>query len=86
VADVTKSVEYIGPPAFVGALAQCLREEGVEVDYEPPIEERGGTEVAREVVIGIMANGAWAAIVLGVKKYRKRFGKGRVKLEGEDDE
>jgi hypothetical protein len=86
VADVTKQIEYIGPPALVGAFAQCLRDEGVEVHYEPPLEERGVPSEVIDVVVIVTAMGLYDAIKAGMGKYRERFRLGRTKIEGEDDE
>jgi hypothetical protein len=66
---------------------QCLQEESVDVDWTPPTEERGVHDVAEHpVTVTIIANGTWAAITAGVRKFRERFKRGRVKVEGQDDE
>jgi hypothetical protein len=89
VADVTKSIEYIGPAVRAGALVKCLKEEGIEVRWTPPEEDRGAGDMAAaaavSAVVSIIANGAYDAIKAGVTKFRERFGTGRVKIEGEDD-
>jgi hypothetical protein len=85
VADVTKSIEFIGPAVRAGALVECLEEEGVKVRWTAPEEERGVGRMAEEVAVAIVAAGGYDAIKLGVRKFRERFGTGRVKIEGEDD-
>jgi hypothetical protein len=34
-------IRYEGTPNVVGALAHCLEEQGLSVDYDPPLEKRG---------------------------------------------
>ena len=43
-------ITYQGPPALTGLFAQMLRDEGLEVSYQPPIEKRGG---AAEVMVAV---------------------------------
>jgi hypothetical protein len=74
------TVEYRGPAPFVSALAQMLRQEGVEVTYEPPQEERGTAADLLAGVGGVVVNiacaGAYDAIKAGVQRFRaSRFGK-----------
>lgn len=43
-------ITYEGPPALTGLFAQMLRDEGLEVDYQPPIEKRGG---AADIMVAV---------------------------------
>ncbi len=84
------TITYRGPAPFVSALAQMLREEGVNVTYAPPVEERGIGDAAVEVVLylgdqavsGLM--GAGIATVL--TKFNKRFGDSGASAEVNDDD
>lgn len=66
------TVRYTGPAALVGLLAQHLREEGAEVSYDPPAEDRGVGEIAETVVVSLVCSGLYDAIKAGVT----RFGSG----------
>jgi hypothetical protein len=77
-------VTYHGSPPFVGALAQMLREEGLDVeDYEAPMEGRS-VGVGEAVAIGLVVNGTYDALKIAVKKFREHWPKARVEIEGEE--
>ena len=44
-------VTHEGTARTASMLAACLREEGLEVIYEPPLEHRGAVDVAELVVM-----------------------------------
>jgi hypothetical protein len=75
---MTCTVAYSGPPALASAFAQMLREQGLEVDYTPPLERRGAETDAIAAVIGFAVNsGGQATIALvraAVDRFRARFG------------
>lgn len=80
------TVVYQGPAPFASALAQMLREEGIEVRYEHPREERGAREIAEAVIVNLACTGAFEVIKAGVLRFRaSRFG-GVSRVEIEDDE
>lgn len=80
------TVTYRGPAPFASALAQVLREEGIEVRYERPIEERGVREIAETVIVSLACSGAYDVIKAGVLRFRSsRFG-GVARVEIEEDE
>ena len=83
----TRWIIFQGDPACAPALAQSLREQGVEVVWERPAERPRVEETAQqEVLIDIVVSGPFTAMLAGVKKFRERFGDGaRVSIEGEDD-
>lgn len=84
--ETTRRIIYEGPAHFAGLLAQMLREEGVQVDYEPPLEERGAQEFARDVIVDLTASGMGAAIMLALQKFDQRMrGRATARIE-EDDE
>ncbi len=70
-----RTVRYTGNPALAGAVAASLREEGVEVRYDPPIEARGREQMAEAVAVYYFLKGSDAAIRLALWKFRERFGK-----------
>jgi hypothetical protein len=68
-------------------LAQMLREEGVQVEYEPPEEQRGlGVDVAAGVIVYILTKGADEAIKAAVRRFRERAPHNKVTIEGDEDE
>ncbi|WP_109509300.1 hypothetical protein [Nocardioides speluncae] len=79
------TVVYRGPAPFASALAQMLREEGVEVNYAPPIEERGGG-IVEAVVVSLACSATYDLIKAGVLRFRaSRFGaSATVELPNED--
>ncbi len=67
----TYKITYEGSPARVGLFAKLLRDEGVQAEYEPPIEERGvGQEIAQEVLVILLATGTVEGIKLAMRKFR----------------
>lgn len=83
-----RTVMYEGPAPFVSLLAQMLREEGVDVSYEPPIEKRGAGEVVETVVVSLFCAGTYDAIKYGLQRFAaSRLGRNaRTDIEGDDDE
>ena len=87
-------IRYRGPGSAVEVLAQALRDEGLEVEYEPPPEYRSFPEPLVWVAVYValkMADAALevpqeelkASIRRALAKYRKRGGPGEV--EGPPD-
>lgn len=81
-------VTYEGPAPFASLLAQILREEGVDVSYEPPTEKRGAGEVLETVVVSLFCAGTYDAIKYGVQRFAaSRLGRNaRTEIEGEDED
>jgi hypothetical protein len=72
-AKVEVVVQASGP--WASMLVQMLREEGAEVDWTPPVEERGAfQELTLDVVSSIIATGAWKGIEAAVERFRQRAG------------
>jgi hypothetical protein len=86
--DETKThrVTYTGNPSLVGLLAHLLRQDGLEVQYEPPMEERGLSDVPQDVLVGVLVTGTSAAIKAGLKAARDYFHERfpRTRIEDED--
>lgn len=71
--------------ARASALVQMLREQGVHVDWTPPREQRDLAGMAEEVAVNLVSTGTLVAIGAAVKRFRQRFPKIKLKVEGEDD-
>jgi hypothetical protein len=63
---------YRGSPAFVGLLRKTLEEEGVTVDGEAPVENRGASEMVQDYVVLLFASGTEEAIRAGIRRFRER--------------
>lgn len=63
---------YQGSPAQVGALAQMLRAEGLQVDYQPPMEYKD-LSVA-QTVVDLAVQGAPYLVAAVVGRFTARFG------------
>jgi len=85
--DIIK-LTYFGPPATVGYLAQLLKEQGISVEYDPPIEYKD--DFIREVAVVLTAEGALAVLSAGVKgavsELQRRFPGTRVEGVPNDPE
>jgi hypothetical protein len=67
----THTVTYVGLAAFASLLAQELENEGVAVSYEPPWEERGTGQDLHDVVVSMVAAGAFTLIEAAVHRVLK---------------
>lgn len=85
-ADVTRTLVYHGDAARIGARAQMLREADVQVEYEPPPEERDLAGMAQEVVVNVVSTGTLVAIAAAVKRFRARFPRHRVDADPDVNE
>ena len=65
-----------------------LKEEGVRVNYTPPVEQRGAGELVGTVVVSLACSGAYDLIKVGVGRFRdSRFGRAaKVELPEEPPE
>ena len=61
-------------------LAQMLREQGAEVDYEPPTESRNLGADAHTVVVIVTAAATYDVVKAGVKMFTDRFPRAKVDL------
>ena len=67
---VVTTVKYSGPAAIVGALAQCIREQGAAAEFDPPAEQRSLGADAHVVLVFLACEGSKAAIRAGVDRFR----------------
>jgi hypothetical protein len=80
------TLRYTGSPALAASLAQSLRDQGVDVRYEPPSEMRGGVDtMAEAVAVYYFLKGSDAALKLAFEHAREKFGR-VAKIEEVDDE
>lgn len=77
---VRANLTVLASPPFASMLVQMLREEGVTVEWDPPEERRGAGEVVQQVVISILAAGAYDGIKLAVQRFVERTN-GRAKVD-----
>jgi hypothetical protein len=88
-------IKYEGPARGVHHLAHQLRAEGLSVDYEPPVERRGGVGTVVDSVVTyitckatdeLIGETVRAAIKVGIGKFRKSAPGAPVEIEiGEDE-
>jgi hypothetical protein len=89
-AEVTGTITYRGKPPWHTALVQFLKEEGVQVEWSPPVEpsERWITADVNDLVVSLVATGTAAGIGYAIKRFLN-YGprsKGKVEVEGEPDD
>jgi hypothetical protein len=84
----TYRILYTGTASFAGWVAQALREEGLDVSWTPPVEERGTvSDVVDNVTVALVVNGTSEAVRAAVAKARELLsGHGTVEVEDEDDQ
>jgi hypothetical protein len=72
---------------FAGLLAQTFEEEGVEVEYGPPVEKRDAQQMAEAVIVIYTCKGIDAAIKYAIQRFRQsRLGRNTdVEIEGDDE-
>jgi hypothetical protein len=84
--EVTRRIRYRGSAARAGALVQALEYEGVRVDWVPPQEKRGLGADVTDVVLSIVASGAYDAIKTAVMKMREWMPRAEIVIEGDQDD
>jgi hypothetical protein len=77
----TVRLTYRGGAPFVGALAQMLEEQGVSVQYTPPVETRDMTGALAIVAVVLSVTGNIHDIAATVQKFRQKFG-AHAQIEG----
>jgi hypothetical protein len=88
-ADGPVLVSYTGGPAFVSALAQMMRDEGLLASYEPPIEGHGANQAGEAVIVVITVTGhplVWGSLKAAVKKFRVYHPDASIEFEGDEGE
>ena len=84
-------IVYEGGPRGLHALTQALEDEGVEVVYTSPIEQRGAGQTAVQVAItvvggaasGLAADALKAAVKKAIAKVRERDPELKAEVEEE---
>lgn len=76
----TVELQYEGPPALVGALAQMLREDGMQVSYEPPMEQRDAALVIAIVTLVVQVTGADDRMKAAIDRFVERFKRAEPKV------
>lgn len=91
-------LRYVGIAPFASLVGQLLREEGIEVSWEPPEERRGLSDMAADAVVGVTVHylckvGDVTVPRLKARlddiltKIRKRIGsRGTIDIEPDQDE
>ena len=85
---MTLHVRYRGSGAFASLFAQLLRDEGLEVQHAPIVEERGAGEVAVDVIMYVSDKAAGAAIgwvlrdqvAAVIQKFKERQSRAEIKI------
>lgn len=81
-AGETYTVTYTGSAPFASMLVQMLEDEGVSVRWQRPREDRGGGDVARDIVLSLVASGAYDSIKATIARFRaKAKGRGDAKIQ-----
>ena len=74
--DITMELVYEGGPRGLAVLVQALRDEGLEVSYEPPQEYRGagtGREVEVALIVSVAGTVGKALVAQALGKIRERW-------------
>lgn len=78
-AEHHETVRLVIPPARISLFASFFEAEGLNVGYEPPIEERGAVQQVAEVLLDVASDARGAAVGIAVdraiRKLRERFPK-----------
>jgi methylmalonyl-CoA mutase cobalamin-binding subunit len=84
----TYRIVYTGTAPFAGWVAQTLREEGLDVSWTPPVEERGAvSDVVENVTVALIVSGTTAAVRGAVAQARELLrGHGTVEIEDDQDD
>jgi hypothetical protein len=84
----TYRILYTGTAPFAGWVAQALGEEGLDVSWTPPVEERGTvSDVVENVTVALIVTSTSAAVDAAVAKARELvLGHGTVEVEVVDDQ
>lgn len=78
----SRRLTYRGNPAFASMLVQMLEEAGVSVEWKRPAEQRGLGATGHEVVVTILAAGAYDAIKAAIARFLERMhGKAEATVE-----
>ena len=71
-------VTYKGPPGLASRFVSYLESEGAEVDWEPPYEQRGASEIVSTVVVTLTVYGTRAMIEAARSRFHERWPKSEI--------
>ena len=82
-------INFSGGPQGFHMFIEALKDEGIEVEYEPPIEKRSGAQIVLQAVVWLLDNAASAAVGVAVgagyerarAKVQERFPRTRIEVE-----
>lgn len=82
-------VSFTGGPQGFHMFVEALKDEGIEVEYEPPTERRTGAQIVLEAVLWLVDNAASAAVGVAVgagyerarAKVQARFPRTRIEAD-----
>ena len=80
----TIEVTYEGSPELVGQFVRYLEAEGAEVEWEPPYEQRGASEVVQAAVVTMTVYGTRAMIEAARSRFRERWPKAEIDWREDD--
>jgi hypothetical protein len=76
---------YTGSAPFASAVAQTLTEEGLDLSWTRPDEQRGMGTMVEAVTVYYFCKATDATVKAAVDKARERLGRrGRLDLDGDD--
>lgn len=73
----TWTIKYTGGPIVVRAVVHTLEEHGLQVSWEPPLEERGGINVVHEVIVPLLVSGAPKVVSAAYREAKRRLRPGQ---------
>lgn len=83
--ETRRNITYTGSATGVRFLVHTPEQEGVKVEWTPPVERRDIASAAEAVVVGLVTTGTVEAIKAGVRAFRARSS-ARIEIEGEQDD
>lgn len=83
--QTTRHLTYRGDPDAVSLLAQMLEDAGATVEWERPQQQRSIGQLGQDVVVGMVAAGAYDAIKAAIARFLEHM-HGKAEASVEDDE
>jgi hypothetical protein len=85
-------IDFTGEPEGFHTFIEALEDEGIEVEYEPPVEKRTGGQIVLHAVVWLLDNAGSAAVGLAVgvgyerakAKVQARFPRTRIEADGQE--
>ena len=76
-----RRIIFEGSAPLAGELVQMLEEEGIDVQWNPSTETRGG--IVEAVVVSLVVSGAYDEIKTGVRRFLSRVPRASVVIEND---